>query len=127
MLLLLCLAPGHPCNAAPKPRGGGTTPPGRGNGRLLPVLDNGNPREPSADRAESTDSPDGPDSTGWDWDVIRWGNNPPQRDPYQYDTCEVLYGSAHPAGVNAVVPGDTLQGGVDGVDTLSIRIVQGRG
>jgi len=69
LLLLLCLAPGHPCNAAPKPRGGGTTPPGRGNGRLLPVLDNGNPREPSADRAESTDSPDGPDSTGWDWDV----------------------------------------------------------
>ncbi len=68
VLLALCLAHPPACGAAPKSPNGPTPPP-RGNGRLLPVLDNGILREPSADRAESTDSPDLLGPGDWDWDV----------------------------------------------------------
>jgi len=37
-------------------------------------------------------------SSGWDWDIIRWGNDPPQPDPNRRDYCEVLFGSSHPGG-----------------------------
>lgn len=37
-------------------------------------------------------------SAGWDWDIIRWGNSPPARDPKSYDQCEVLFGSSHGTG-----------------------------
>lgn len=40
---------------------------------------------------------------GWDWDVIRWGNDPPQKDRFGFDQCEVLYGSAHSVGINVVL------------------------
>ncbi len=41
-------------------------------------------------------------TSGWDWDVIRWGNNPPLPDRDGWDQCEVLFGSAHQSGINAV-------------------------
>jgi prepilin-type processing-associated H-X9-DG protein len=41
--------------------------------------------------------------TGFDFDIIRWGNNPPQRDRNGYDTCDVLFGAAHGTGVNLVL------------------------
>lgn len=39
-------------------------------------------------------------ASGWDWDIIRWGNDPPQPDRRGFDQCEVLFGGLHPAGVN---------------------------
>lgn len=42
-------------------------------------------------------------TAGWDWDGIRWGNDPPQKDRKGGDQCEVLFGSAHPAGINVVL------------------------
>lgn len=42
-------------------------------------------------------------TAGWDWDGIRWGNDPPMPDRLAYDQCEVLFGSAHPAGINVVM------------------------
>ncbi|GIW81881.1 MAG: prepilin-type N-terminal cleavage/methylation domain-containing protein [Gemmatales bacterium] len=41
-------------------------------------------------------------TSGWDWDIIRWGNNPPQPDRNATDQCEVLFGSSHAGGVNFV-------------------------
>lgn len=41
-------------------------------------------------------------TAGWDWDVIRWGNDPPQQDRNAWDQCEVRFGSAHSAGVNTL-------------------------
>lgn len=38
--------------------------------------------------------------SGWDWDIVRWGNNPPMPDRRGTDQCEVLFGSLHPAGCN---------------------------
>ncbi len=40
--------------------------------------------------------------SGWDWDIVRWGNSPPQPDPRSGDQCEVLFGSAHSAGAQFV-------------------------
>ena len=37
-------------------------------------------------------------TSGWDWDVVRWGNEPPDRDPRQGDVCETRFGAAHSAG-----------------------------
>ncbi len=37
-------------------------------------------------------------TSGWDWDIIRWGNSPPTIDRNAGDQCEVLFGSAHPVG-----------------------------
>lgn len=42
-------------------------------------------------------------TSGWDWDIIRWGNDPPQKDRRGGDQCEVLFGSQHPAGINVVL------------------------
>ncbi len=42
-------------------------------------------------------------SSGWDWDIIRWGNNPPQPDPKSNDQCELLFGSSHTSGINAIL------------------------
>ena len=42
-------------------------------------------------------------TAGWDWDAIRWGNDPPMQDRKGFDQCEVLFGSAHPAGANFVM------------------------
>lgn len=42
-------------------------------------------------------------TSGWDWDIIRWGNDPPQPDRDGGDQCEVLFGSAHPAGTQFVL------------------------
>ncbi len=39
-------------------------------------------------------------TAGWDWDVVRWGNDPPQPDRPGSDICEVLFGAAHTAGAN---------------------------
>jgi prepilin-type N-terminal cleavage/methylation domain-containing protein len=39
-------------------------------------------------------------TSGWDWDIIRWGNDPPLPDRDATDQCEVLFGSAHPAGLH---------------------------
>lgn len=39
-------------------------------------------------------------AVGWDWDMIRWGNDPPLPDRQGTDQCEVLFGSAHPTGLN---------------------------
>jgi prepilin-type N-terminal cleavage/methylation domain-containing protein/prepilin-type processing-associated H-X9-DG protein len=40
---------------------------------------------------------------GWDWDIIRWGNNPPQPDFRGPDPCvEMVFGSAHTGGINMV-------------------------
>jgi prepilin-type N-terminal cleavage/methylation domain-containing protein/prepilin-type processing-associated H-X9-DG protein len=39
-------------------------------------------------------------ASGWDWDIIRWGNDPPQPDRRGFDQCEVLFGGLHPGGVN---------------------------
>jgi hypothetical protein len=49
--------------------GPGGTPPPRGLGHLLPILADGDIREPSTDRAEATDDPDVLDAGDWDWDV----------------------------------------------------------
>ena len=37
-------------------------------------------------------------TSGWDWDVIRWGNDPPTVDPESFDSCEVMFGSVHRGG-----------------------------
>lgn len=37
-------------------------------------------------------------TSGWDWDIVRWGNDPPLPDRRAGDQCEVRFGSAHPAG-----------------------------
>ncbi len=37
-------------------------------------------------------------TSGWDWDIIRWGNDPPEPDRDGWDQCEVLFGSQHAAG-----------------------------
>lgn len=42
-------------------------------------------------------------SSGWDWDIIRWGNDPPQFDRNDWDQCEVLFGSQHVAGAYFVL------------------------
>ena len=42
-------------------------------------------------------------TAGWDWDVIRWGNDPPMRDRNDYDQCEVLFGSSHVGGPTFVM------------------------
>lgn len=42
-------------------------------------------------------------TSGWDWDIVRWGNDPPQKDRNAGDQCEVLFGSSHPAGINVVL------------------------
>lgn len=42
-------------------------------------------------------------SSGWDWDIVRWGNSPPQPDPRSGDQCEVLFGSSHAAGINTLL------------------------
>jgi len=39
-------------------------------------------------------------TSGWDWDVVRWGNTPPLPDRRGFDQCEVLFGALHPGGVN---------------------------
>ena len=42
-------------------------------------------------------------TSGWDWDIIRWGNSPTL--PDRIDTpevCELFFGSAHAGGVNFV-------------------------
>jgi prepilin-type processing-associated H-X9-DG protein len=41
-------------------------------------------------------------TAGWDWDGVRWGNNPPKKDPNANDACEVLFGSSHPGMANFV-------------------------
>ncbi len=42
-------------------------------------------------------------TSGWDWDVMRWGNSPPILDRNAGDTCEVRFGAAHPAGAQFVL------------------------
>ncbi len=42
-------------------------------------------------------------TTGWDWDIVRWGNDPPQPDRKGGDVCEVLFGSSHPGGAQFVL------------------------
>lgn len=37
-------------------------------------------------------------TSGWDWDIIRWGNDPPLPDRQGTDQCEVLFGSQHLGG-----------------------------
>lgn len=61
VLFALSLVP-QPSRAASHNRTGGA-------GQLLPVLPSGELREPSTDRAESTDYPDITEPGGWDWDV----------------------------------------------------------
>jgi prepilin-type N-terminal cleavage/methylation domain-containing protein len=40
---------------------------------------------------------------GWDWDIIRWGNNPPAMDFYGPADCgHYVFGGSHTAGTNAV-------------------------
>jgi prepilin-type processing-associated H-X9-DG protein len=41
-------------------------------------------------------------SAGWDWDIVRWGNDPPEPDRDGTDQCELLFGSRHPGGVQVV-------------------------
>jgi prepilin-type N-terminal cleavage/methylation domain-containing protein/prepilin-type processing-associated H-X9-DG protein len=41
--------------------------------------------------------------SGYDWDVLRWGDQPPIRDTLDQNkagNCETKFGSAHPAGLN---------------------------
>jgi hypothetical protein len=42
-------------------------------------------------------------TSGWDWDIIRWGNDPPLPDSRGPDQCEVLFGSSHPGGTQFVL------------------------
>jgi len=51
-------------------------------------------------------------TAGWDWDGVRWGNDPPQKDRKGGDQCEVLFGSAHSSGIDVTL--------ADG----SVRIIQ---
>jgi prepilin-type N-terminal cleavage/methylation domain-containing protein/prepilin-type processing-associated H-X9-DG protein len=38
---------------------------------------------------------------GWDWDIIRWGNNPPARDFFGPSDCgHFVFGSSHTTGTN---------------------------
>ncbi len=41
-------------------------------------------------------------TSGWDWDEIRWGSEPPMLDPLGNDICEWRFGSSHPIGANFV-------------------------
>jgi prepilin-type processing-associated H-X9-DG protein len=38
-------------------------------------------------------------TSGWDWDIIRWGTYPPARDSFGSD-CDTRFGSNHPTGVD---------------------------
>jgi len=67
LLALSLLAP--PSGAVSHGPPSGTGPSGRGKGRLLPLLPNGELREPSTDRTEFTDSPDITEAGAWDWDL----------------------------------------------------------
>jgi prepilin-type N-terminal cleavage/methylation domain-containing protein/prepilin-type processing-associated H-X9-DG protein len=42
-------------------------------------------------------------TSGWDWDIIRWGNDPPLPDRDAMDQCELLFGSAHSGGAQFVM------------------------
>jgi len=37
-------------------------------------------------------------ASGFDWDIIRWGNNPPRKDVLNNDACKTEFGSAHAGG-----------------------------
>lgn len=37
-------------------------------------------------------------TSGWDWDIIRWGNNPPKRDVQNNNSCKIDFGSNHSGG-----------------------------
>jgi prepilin-type N-terminal cleavage/methylation domain-containing protein/prepilin-type processing-associated H-X9-DG protein len=42
-----------------------------------------------------------PFSDGWDWDIIRWGNNPPAQDFFGPSDCgHFVFGSSHTTGCN---------------------------
>jgi len=57
-------------------------------------------------------------TSGWDWDIVRWGNDPPMRDRKAGDQCEVLFGSAHPAGINVVLADGSVRIVRYGVDRI---------
>ncbi len=67
-LLAFALLPAA-AGAAGRPSGSGATPPAKQHGRLLPVLPDGTPVEPSTDRAEFTESADVLEEGRWDWNV----------------------------------------------------------
>jgi prepilin-type N-terminal cleavage/methylation domain-containing protein len=42
-------------------------------------------------------------SSGWDWDIIRWGNVPPKPDVANNNSCKIDFGSAHIGGAMFVL------------------------
>lgn len=37
-------------------------------------------------------------TSGWDWDIVRWGNEPPRQDVGNDNNCKREFGSTHPGG-----------------------------
>jgi len=60
-------------------------------------------------------------TAGWDWDGIRWGNDPPMPDRNGFDQCEVLFGSSHPAGVNFVFADGSVRHVIFSVDRTAFQ------
>ena len=60
-------------------------------------------------------------TSGWDWDVIRWGNDPPLRDRLGTDICEWRFGSSHPAGIQVVAGDGSVQIISYGIDAEVFR------
>ena len=49
-------------------------------------------------------------TSGWDWDIVRWGNDPPLPDRNAgNDVCERRFGSSHPSGIQAVLCDASVQ------------------
>ncbi len=41
-------------------------------------------------------------TSGFDWDIVRWGDNPPRKDVLNNDNCKTEFGSAHAGGAHFV-------------------------
>lgn len=66
--------------------------------------------ENPGDYSRSTCSDNEGHSSGWDWDIVRWGNEPPIPDRNaSLGGCQVHFGSAHTSGINALMCDGSVQ------------------
>ncbi len=71
----------------------------------------GDKREHPNDFVRSTCSDNEGYTSGWDWDIVRWGNEPPMpdRSDRKGGGCQVHFGGSHSSGINAVMCDGSVQ------------------